>query len=190
MSLTPRARRIAVGAVTLLAVCFLGFGLTRARAMHSRDPVAVAESDPALSATLRGMRLSASIGDWHGFARYVDVPSLRSTLLTQFQRDLRRNGESDPVESALGGLLAGVLLERFVTDQTLPQILRGAAFALGAISDGEHSNASVQRSAYFATPDHFVITNENTERKSSAYFIFRRFPAGDWKLIALTSDKP
>lgn len=190
MNITPRVHWIALSTVALVAVFSFGFGLTRARAMQNRNPVHVAEADPALAATLRGMRLSASIGDWHGFAHYVDVPSLRSTLLRQFQRDLRRNGESDVVESALGGVLAGVLLERFVTDETFPQILRGAAFALGAFSDGEPTAPPIQRSAYFATPAHFVIANENAESKRSAYFVFRRFPSQEWKLVALTSEKP
>lgn len=169
----PRPRTWVAGILIVAAVLLAGIAIGRfAAGKTSSHPLSIAQVDPDLVATLQGMQLSATLGDWDGFSRYVDVPAFRSSLLTAAQRDLaasRAKGETDIVESALGGLLMGVLLEKYVTDQTLPMIMRMVALGVSVTEDGTRQAGEMKRSGYFVGREIFVLAGENAKENRNSY---------------------
>lgn len=191
-SLGPRPRTWVAGILIIAVVLLAGIGRFAA-GKTSSHPLSIAQVDPDLVATLQGMQLSATLGDWDGFSRYVDVPAFRSSLLTAAQRDLaasRAKGETDIVESALGGLLMGVLLEKYVTDQTLPMIMRMVALGISVTEDGTRQAGDLKRSGYFVGREIFVLAGENAKENRNSYLVLRKSAARGWKLVGVTDQKP
>ena len=164
------------------------------RSQPAVDPMQVAATrDTGLENTLRAMRVAAGMGDWEGFCRYVDVPALRSSM-REIARgglvDAQKKGEAGVIDSALGDLLVGILLEKYVTDQTLPQIMRAFTFALALSGDGAEGDVNLKRAAYFVGPDLFVMGGANTDKGGGAYIVFRKDRDAGWRLTGLTNRKP
>lgn len=180
----------------LIAAAVLFVGITIGRfgtAKNSSHPISVAEADPALVVTLQAMQLSATLGDWEGFSRYVDVPAFRSSLLSAAQRGIaasRAKGETNMVESALGGLLMDVLLEKYVTDQTLPMIMRMVALGISATEDGTHQASHIKRSGYFIGREIFVLAGEDEKENRNSYLVLRKSASRGWQLVGVTDRKP
>lgn len=148
--------------------------------------------DPQLHYTLQAMQVSATIGDWEGFSRYVDIPAFRSSIREVARSGLaeaRRKGEAGMIDSALGDLLVGVLLDKYVTEQGLPQVMRAVSLALAIAGNGQERDSSIRRHAYFAGSDSFVLARENVS-EAGAYLVFRRSPSRGWQLAGMTNKKP
>ena len=185
-----------LGGLLLLVVLIGGIAIgAYFTTRSSGDPMKVAaRRDPELESTLRSMQVAATMGDWQAFSRHVDVSALKSSI-RQISRESfaegRKKGEMDGVESFLAELLVGVVLDKYVTEENLPQIMSYFTLAIALTDDGKQQpDPDVRHYAYFAGSEVFVMAGENTKKKEGGYLVFRKDRLAGWRLAGLTDKKP
>lgn len=187
--------RIALFAAASIAVASaIGTSWSFLAGQRHTDPIEVASRrDPSLGERLRAMQVSATLGNWEHFSRHVDVVALRNSVREMTRRELARSqkkGEVDAIEVGLSDLLAGVLLERYLTHETLPKVMRAFSLAMAVVGERTKEDPAGKTYGYFVDSELFIIAREKPGESTGAYLVFGRQGGSGWQLTGMTDKRP
>lgn len=123
--------------------------------------------------------------------QHIDFPALRESVKGQLNAAMMKSAATDRDENPfaavgvmLAGALAGPMVDRMLTPESLTAMARGGRPSAGRDAKGGTATLDNFKGKYEAW-NRFVVTVPEEDRKASVAFVFTRERFTDWKLTAM-----